>query len=89
MGTIFLVIVIVIIIMSGCSGCSDDDSVSLSSPTVPVMSVSGLLQTPLHFHHLMRSLIVVSLLLSRVEVEAEVQADVGGEVDVLFLVKVV
>ena len=39
----FIIIVIVIIIMSNflvVLGCSDDDSVSLSSPTVPVMSVS-------------------------------------------------
>ena len=37
----FIIIVIVIIIMSNflvVLGCSDDDSVSLSSPTVPVMS---------------------------------------------------
>ena len=42
-GLDFIIIVIVIIIMSNflvVLGCSDDDSVSLSSPTVPVMSVS-------------------------------------------------
>ena len=39
----FIIIVILIIFMSNflvVLGCSDDDSVSLSSPTVPVMSVS-------------------------------------------------
>ena len=42
-GLDFIIIVIVIIIMSNflvVLGCSDDDSVSFSSPTVPVMSVS-------------------------------------------------
>ena len=42
-GLDFIIIVIVVIIMSNflvVLGCSDDDSVSLSSPTVPVMSVS-------------------------------------------------
>ena len=42
-GLDFIIMVIVIIIMSNflvVLGCSDDDSVSLSSPTVPVMSVS-------------------------------------------------
>ena len=42
-GLDFIIIVIVIIIMSNflvVLGFSDDDSVSLSSPTVPVMSVS-------------------------------------------------
>ena len=42
-GLDFIIIVIVVVIMSNflvVLGCSDDDSVSLSSPTVPVMSVS-------------------------------------------------
>ena len=42
-GPDFIIIIIVLIIMSNflvVLGCSDDDSVPLSSPTVPVMSVS-------------------------------------------------
>ena len=43
-GLDFITIVIVIIIMSNflvVLGCSDDDSVSISSLTLPVMSVEG------------------------------------------------